>query len=222
MTTVGFNQQVCKVCGTKSAQVEMGMRSLWKPYELDGRPSDSYRSSLYMMMQRCISCGYCSQDISRAVESAAVSIASERYKKQLADRSWPDTATAFMCASFIAEDAGDFSAAGTWAKLATWICEDDRTHGDHALIARHRAIAMYLSAREKHQHFAKGEVAELLLLIDMMRRCGNFDELAKLAAAAQELSSDETERALIQFQLDLVEDGDFGRHTIAEAMESID
>ena len=222
MTTVTFNQQVCKVCGTRSAQVEMGMRRLWKPYELDGRPSDSYRSSLYMMMQRCISCGYCGQDIAEAGETAKASIESERYKIQLADRSWPDTAIAFMCASFIAEDSGDLADAGNWAKFASWICDDDRTHGEQSLVARKRAIAMFLAARDKSQHFGSGKVAELLLLIDMFRRCGIFDEVEKLAREAQELSTDETERALIQFQLDLIEDGDFGRHTIAEAMESID
>ncbi len=192
---------------------------MWRPYELDGRPSDNHRSNLYMMMQRCIHCGYCAQDIADGPDTSRGSVASDRYRAQLADRSWPDTVTAYLCSSFISEDAGDLAGAGAWAKFASWVCDDDRLLGDKGLACRRRAVDLLRRARTAGMSFAPNAVGELLLLMDLERRCGNLLAVEELAREAQLVSTGETDRAIVQFQLELVEDGDTGRHTLAEALE---
>lgn len=81
----------------------------------------------------------------------------------------------------VLELAGGRSAdAGNSALRAAWICDDNAASSvgddprDVAAQCRRAALGLFQQAREAHQPFATDRIHEELLLIDLLRRTGDF------------------------------------------------
>ncbi|MFW5960493.1 MAG: hypothetical protein ACOCSE_05185, partial [Chitinivibrionales bacterium] len=115
MPTAIFIEKVCFCCGHKSSHPETGILFSGQPLDLDFRPGDSNRTAIYMYIQRCRACGYCSPDLgSGPVERERIKemVKSREYLNMLTEKRFSDTVNAFRCASMIHERAGEYADAG--------------------------------------------------------------------------------------------------------------
>ena len=217
MSTLTFISKKCFLCGKTGRYAEIGVHNLGKAGDLDGRPDDSSRSSIYMLIKRCISCGYCSPEISSGPSLAAEIINDPLYIQQLNDKSVPETAGAFLCWAMIQSKIGQFNEAGRAALYAAWICDDSNEHREKATGCRNKAIDHFEEAESAKQPFCESKLEERLLLIDLYRRCGLFEEAKALCDEEIKKSPPEEEQMIIMFQEDLLNQEDRRRHTRSEA-----
>lgn len=178
MTTVFLTEKQCYVCGSKSQYplVDLNL-SILGPRDLDGRPSLIQRSSVYLWVQRCHSCGYCAPEISQGTPQEVAFIERPEYQLQLNNIDYPETANSFLCHSIIMEQTELFADSGWAAVFAAWIC-DDNGFNQSALKCREKALDLFSKAVEHNQGFGESPSEEQLYLIDLHRRCRHFKKAA--------------------------------------------
>ena len=222
MTTVFLQEKHCYVCGAGSRYPEIGSGfSNAGTKDLDTRPSQVQRSSVYMWIQRCLSCGYCAPDISRGSEGIGEMVYSDEYRRQLIDRAYPETANSYLCRSMIMEKAGETADAGRAILFAAWVC-DDNGYKEKARECRRRAAAIIEKVGKRGERCTHDKETDAVLMVDLLRRAGDFDRAAQLCK--EELSKEHTEEtvALLEFEEDLIEDRDASCHATSEAHEDIE
>ena len=223
VTTVTFVSKTCFVCKKESRQAEMGVRGNIEPYDLDTRPTGAPRSSIYIWVQRCSTCGYCAPDISEGTEGVKGIVESEEYRQRLKNRKFPEALNHFLCWSMIQEALGDFADAGWAALYAAWVCDDDGNIRSHAANCRQQAYGLFEQAQMKGQNFADSAQQENLIMLDLLRRCGHFDDARRLCGELLE-KKDLAAKAkqILTYEEDLIEEKDGAKHTIGEAVEDGD
>ncbi len=220
VTTVSFVPKQCAVCGATNRQAEVGVRGLGEPEDLDLRPGGVHRSSIYMWIQRCMSCGYCSTDIAGPASGAAKVVQSREYKDQLTATNFPDTANAFLCWAKVLKARDRIVDAGWACIYAAWVCDDDVQFRDRAAECRIQAADLFTAAVERNQAIARTPAEELQLLADCYRRAGRFEEAAKFCARGRDASTTNLrEQRIFLFEEELIEAQDSRHHAISEALE---
>ncbi|HOB18050.1 MAG TPA: hypothetical protein PKK74_05080 [Candidatus Methanoculleus thermohydrogenotrophicum] len=219
MTRLRYLSSICAVCGETcrfsipEAVVSIGSR------DLDTRPAEPLRSTIYAWVKRCPSCGYCAPNPGKAQEGAAEVVKLPRYREQLDSRKFPRVANTFLCWSIIQEDLGA-QAQAAWASLhAAWACDDE---GDDvpARICRKRAVNLMRRAWEQGERLAPQAGADEALLVDLLRRAGRFREARAVAKEVIEQNPHPLITEIMRFQIRLVAASDRGAHTVAEARRS--
>lgn len=219
MTTVMFVNKICYVCGTTGRFAEIGIRNLGRPEDLDTRPGDSQRTSLYMIMKRCTSCGYCAPDITAGQPSTQAIVKSTDYQNLLHDSQLPETANTFLCWSKIKKEAALFSEAGKAILYAAWTCDDGSEFREKAIELRKEAYSLLNHAKKLNQPFGKTDFEEQLLLIDLLRRSGSFDEAETLIDLELKKQHSEDEEMILEFVQEIVQAKDLKRHSLSEALK---
>jgi len=217
MTHLRHLSTTCAVCGEAcrftipEAAGSVGSR------DLDTRPAEPLRSTIYAWVKRCPSCGYCAPDPGKAPEGAADVVKLPRYRWQLDARKFPGIANTFLCWSIIQEDLG-FPAQAAWASLhAAWVC-DDEGEDVPARICRKRAADLLRRAWEKGDRLAALEGADEAVLADLLRRAGRFREARAVVAEALEKHPQPIIADIMRLQARLIAASDRGVHTVAETL----
>jgi hypothetical protein len=222
MTTVFLSDKKCFVCERKNRYPQAGSSvMIIGTKDLDGRPSQMQRSAIYMWIQRCIYCGYCAVDISNGNENDRNLVESQEYKSQLTDKTYPETANAYLCRAMLSEKISKYSDAGWAAVYAAWVC-DDNDYNAAAATCRGRALSLFQKAREAGQPFGETREEENLLLIDLMRRRGEFATARVLCEKELEESHNDTILDSLYFEQELIGRGDKASHCSEEAIEDDD
>jgi hypothetical protein len=175
MTTTKIKSIICTVCGKTSMHSYVASTNTLGPPDLDTRPSEMMRSTIKSWIQTCPSCGYCAPLISKRNKRASEFVNSNYYQEQLFNPDFSELANAFLCCSLIQENAGKYSDAGMSSIYAAWACDDDGSTAG-ANTCRERAIDLLQKARENNQKFAEQSGGEDTLLVDLLRRSGQFDK----------------------------------------------
>ncbi len=174
MTTTYKEEKKCAVCGNTSKHTGIISTNAFGSPDLDTRPPQMKRSTIDMWIQTCPSCGYCAPDISEQIEKSSEVVRSDSYQRQLNNPEFPKLANAFLCFSLIQESAGEYARAG-WACIhAAWSCDDDGSDAA-AQKCRMKAVTLFQRAKENGQRFAEQAGAEEALMIDLLRRSGQFE-----------------------------------------------
>jgi len=219
MTTVCMSDRNCYFCGatSKFPQGNLTMGSIGLR-DLDGRPTHILRSAVYLWIQRCPACGYCAPEISEGDQIDVPVLQGDAYRNQLDDPAFPETANAFLCHTLVMV-ARKFWADAAWASVfAAWIC-DDNNFPESAMLCRRKAIVYFIASREASIDFAESPVHEELYLIDLHRRCGEFDGALERCDAAINLKPDDHLLDLLYLEKDLIEKRDTSIHTVADVDE---
>jgi len=220
MTTVFLNVKKCFICGAQNRCPDSGTQAGYTgAKDLDTRPCALQRSSVYMRVQRCISCGYCAHDISRGTEAARAVVAGDSYQTQISNPRFSDTANSFLCQCLILEQQKDFPDAGWTCVFAAWICDDNAMH-DAAADCRRQAISLFARAGENKQRYAADKNQEMLLMIDLLRRSGQFEPARKRCEIELNMDCDDDTFAILSFQMKLIDAGDARCHTVRDALEA--
>ncbi len=218
MTIATHVLKKCAICGTENYYSEILSTSAFGSPDLDTRPPELERYTIYAWVQRCPNCGYCAPDISKAHPEAASVIKTKVYKEQLSKISLPELANNFICESIIEEAVGDFASAA-WSLIhAAWTC-DDENEINLAKEYRSKAIDMIFRAVENGQKISNQQGAEIVLLVDLMRRAGRFSEAKHLVETKRSEISDNILLKILDFQKKLIARFDDSIYKINEALE---
>lgn len=218
MTSMTEIEQRCCLCETQSEFTCIGSTNSSGSPDLDTRPPEMVRSTMFAWVQRCPGCGYCASNVAAPRPEAAAVVGTAEYKRQLKDPTYPQLANSFLCQALIESACRQYSAA-TWALIrAAWVCDDAR-HPDQATACRQRAIGMLTRAEEHGQQVGEPEGASTAILVDLLRRSGRFDDARQAIASRRDGIADDTIARVLDFQWALVEQNDTSCHTIAEAFK---
>lgn len=216
MTHLRYLNTTCAVCGEScrftipEAVGSVGSR------DLDTRPGEPLRSTIYAWVKRCPSCGYCAPDPGKSPKGAADVVKLPRYRWQLDARKFPEIANTFLCWSIIQEDLG-VPAQAAWASLhAAWVC-DDEGEDVPARICRKRAADLLRRAWEQGERLASQAGADEALLVDLLRRAGRLREARVVVTETLEQNPQPLIADIMRLQARLIAGSDRGAHTVAEA-----
>ena len=117
--------------------------------------------------------------MSQPLKNATEVVYSDFYQQQLKNQQlknpkFPELANAFLCLSLIYENAGEYVEAGWVSVYAAWTC-DDVSSVEGATKCRKKAVVLFQKARKNGQMFADSDEEEDAILVDLLRRAGEFD-----------------------------------------------
>jgi len=179
------------------------------------------RSNIYMRVQRCINCGYCSLEASEGHESYPEIVKSDAYKAMLCSKDQSETANAYLCCALLLRYSQSWSEAGWSALHAAWICDDNK-FSESALRCRKLALDFFTKAREGGSggaSFADSHSEEELLFIDILRRLGEFEKAGKKCAEMIDKTDDSVVEIILNYEKHLIEKQDVKCHTFEQAQE---
>ncbi len=214
MTTFFSEQVQCAVCGATAELQVLGSTNAIGSPDLDLRPPQMQRSTMNTWVQRCPECGFCNGRIDTASPGAAELVESAQYRAQLSDSRLPELANRFLCAAMVAASTDNRSAAR--AKLhAAWVC-DDNGLDDAARECRRAAVDLLADAAPMND--TEQVTIEGAVVVDMLRRIGDFPGAAERCARLQDKTRDENLLAVLRFQSDLISAQDAACHRVEEAI----
>ena len=153
MTTHYREAVRCSVCGVQNEFTGIGSTNAFGSSDLDGRPPEMHRSTMFAWVQRCPDCGYCASDLSISHPKAQEVMGREEYRDQMNDPAYPELANSFLCKALVDRESKEFAAATSALVHAAWAC-DDSHKGDQATACRKRAADMLRVAEEHGQNVA--------------------------------------------------------------------
>lgn len=217
MTTFKEEKVRCSLCSTKTKYTGITSTNAFGSTDLDTRPPEMERSTIVAWVQRCPKCGYCASDVSTARPEAQTVVIGQEYKDQLNDPTYPKLAASFLCKAILDRESKDFAAA-TWALIhAAWVC-DDSDQAEEAMACRQKAADMLVIAEEHRQQVAEQDGASTTMLIDLLRRSGQFEQARKTIVERRRMISERIIARILDFQTCLLDRNDTGCHTTAEAL----
>lgn len=216
MTTFREVKTECALCGQKSMQAVITSTSAYGWPDLDMRPPEMERSTIGMWVQTCPSCGCCCSDISRQIDQSTEVAHSDSYQQQLRNPEFPELANAFLCFSLIQESGGKYASAGLASLHAAWAC-DDAGYNASAQTCRRKAATLLKRAREDGQSFVRRAGGEEVIMVDLLRRSGQFELALEMCDAGLQKKPDDEIIQVLQFQKILISKQDVACHSTAEA-----
>ncbi len=217
MTTLCQLKTRCSLCGSENEFTGIGSTNAFGSPDLDTRPPEMQRSTIFAWVQRCKQCGYCASDVGESRPGSKSVVRSPEYRRQLEDRRYPELANSFICKGILDRETNDLVGA-TWALVhAAWACDDD-AHPDEAMTCRRKAARMLVAAEKDGQVVAEQGGAGTALLVDLLRRSGRMDDARKaIDERCPQIAEGIIFRILV-FQRALIEAGDTSCHLITEAL----
>lgn len=216
MTTLYQEKTRCSLCGSENEYDVIGSTNAFGSADLDTRPPEMKRSTIFAWVQRCPECGYCASNVSKSRPGLQAMLKRKEYKRQLIDPEYPELANSFLCKAIVDQEAGDYAAA-TWALIhSAWVC-DDSDRSAQAKVCRTKAAKMLLIAEKHGQKMAGQEGGSTALLADLLRRAGQSKEARKLIAERRGGITEDIIAQVLDFETTLLDKNDVSCHTIAEA-----
>ena len=217
MTTMHQEKVKCCVCGKKSNHDVVGSSYSHGSSDLDTRPPEMRRSTIYYSIQRCPSCGYCASDLSECSGDAKFHVESKEFQEIIGNKAIPKVAASFLALSYEKQQTHQYSESAWAAIHAAWIC-DDKNKQKASKECRKKAISMIENANAYSQNMGDQAGATEALTIDLMRRAGMFEQALKLAEETKTKDIEEIILQVIAYEESLIESKDINSHTISEAL----
>lgn len=210
MSTFYRRAKRCAMCWSKSEHTAIGSTNTFGSPDLDLRPPEMQRSTMYHWAEQCPKCGYTAYDIGRKVSVSRrwlkrpeyISCEGRSFKSDLAER--------FYKIYMIARKSGSAHDAFNALMNAAWACDDQRDE-ENATICR-RLLLPYLE-----QEIAKNsQKAEIYTVVraDVLRRAGLFEQLIDEYIGKN--FSDELLNSICRFQIEKAQQRDCGCYTVAD------
>lgn len=217
MTTLYREKIQCALCGCESEFTGIGSTNAFGSPDLDTRPPEMQRSTIYAWVQRCPECGYCASDISRSNPESAVVVNGAEYQAQLKNHEFLELANSFLCKAIIDRERNDYMSA-TWALIHAAWARDDAEQPTQARICRTKAATMLIDAEAHNQQVVEQDGASTAILVDLLRRSGQFAEAQKVLATRRNSIKEDIILRILDFQMTLIEKDDDTCHTIDDTL----
>lgn len=214
MTTSRDFDKKCAVCTKTSPQTVLLSTSTWGYPDLDLRPSEMQRSSMFAWLQECPHCGYVAADIENELEASSDLLKSVEYLTCEGYEFKSDLAKRFFKRSLISKAEGDYRSQFFSLLHCAWTCDDV----EDELAVEMRKLA--LKSIDKFDPHSDGERDNLKFIkADLLRRSLQFDKVIhefKDMAFDGELKND-----VIAFQFELAEKRDSACYTIEDIPKQV-
>lgn len=198
---------ICGCCGKESTQTVVLSYSSFGAMDLDARPAPFGRHVLPYKVQECPHCHYCAYDI--AEKNISHLALDENYENIVADDSIAETPKKYYLLGYLQSKNFEHRKAGISYLNAAWYY-DDVKNAEKAVFFRKKA------AQELSQHALKNDDGDAaLILLDIFRRIGEFEEAKGLIEWLGETGEEELDK-IIQFQKTLIERNDTEAHNMSE------
>ena len=215
MTRIFQKVKKCAVCGSKHEYSVIASTNSFGSPDLDLRPPEMQRSTMYLWVEECPDCGYVASDITNKpgrvtkewLESQAyVTCDGIRFRSGLASKFYKQYKTSLL--------NSETEQACCAIHHAAWAC-DDRKDVKKAVICRDLAIPLIEKLIEK-----KHKNAENLLLMkaDLLRRAGHFERVA--AEYSDIVFENDIMDKVRLFQLEKAAEKDTECYTVQDALAS--
>ena len=176
----------CAVCGHISEQEKMGLKPNTQPFhpmqDTDFRPTEPFRDTLTLWLEKCPNCGYVDKDISDEHSNLLLTIETKdylRFQKRIACNKFnSEFAKRFILYAMAKEHLGEYEEAYKSILCAAWISDDIKAK-DHARIYRRRACNVF----NKYFDVNSANIRQVLQHLDVMRRCEMYDDVIKICDA---------------------------------------
>ncbi len=199
MTTMMRRICTCSVCGAENEISVLGSTNAFGSPDLDFRPAQMLRGTMYLWLQECRGCGYVSKDISAPAGLTRFWLKSQEYLTCDGIPFSSDLAKRFYREYLISAKEKRMEDSFFAILHAAWAC-DDLIDVENAMLCRKKALSIlngplhsiWASADEKGEknedivaHLRKrlrGQSPNkgrsfMVMRADIMRRAGLFDEL---------------------------------------------
>ncbi|EDM70667.1 hypothetical protein RAZWK3B_14758 [Roseobacter sp. AzwK-3b] len=210
MTTIGQVERTCALCGKTSEQMTLGSTNAMGAPDLDLRPPEMQRSTMYLWIEHCVHCGYTNNRIDLAVAGAEAVLPAQKKPEQalsLIDQ--------FLTASGVAELTGDITQAANYALCAAWAA-DDKEETDTAVHCRRRALVCFNTAIDAPDADPDERLHMRVRMVDLLRRCRDWGTASQLAEEIITECADGVIGDVVRFQLKLCKQGDANCYTVAD------
>lgn len=195
MTIIDNFKIECSVCGEASEQPVLSSTNAFGYPDLDFRPPEMQRSTMFAWIQECPNCGYVAGNLADELEIPRDFLESDSYihcdgfnfKSYLAEK--------FYKRYLISKKSNDLSRSLTNLQCCAWKCDD----AEDPLASDVRNMGIEII----DELIAGGdEESECLQLIkaDFLRRCGKFDELISEFEGVR--LDDEQYNLVVQYQIE--------------------
>jgi len=216
LTTLIPEDVQCSVCGATCSCMFVMSTNTMGPPDLDLRPAEMARSNMPYWVHRCPACGYCAADLASRQRGAKAMVRKKEYIDQLNHPDYPELANSFLCKAML-DDKADEPALATWALIhAAWVC-DDHDMPAEASECRRKAADKLEVLEPYGLSLADEKGAEVAILVDLLRRSGQMARARDVIMLRRGGTCDENVRAVLDFQLKLVENDDTACHNVGEA-----
>ena len=215
MTTIRDELVTCAVCGDETPVTVLDSTNTFGPPDLDLRPAEMARSTIFAWVQRCSACGYAAPSIDEAPPGTREVVESPAYRAQLADADLPELARSFLCSSTIFEEQGEEAAAARNAIEAAWVCDDENLP-EAGTRCRLRAVELLRESEAEGEGLYPDSSTDYAVIVDLLRRAGRFEEAVAQADAALGDAEGEV-GAVLAFSRSLALARDSGSYTVADA-----
>jgi hypothetical protein len=216
MTTFNEETVKCAVCGETNKRFNMESTSILGSPDMDMRPAEMKRSTIGNWVYCCSSCGYCAPDLSEDDERNAAIVETVGYQDRLKNKNYSQLANRFRCYAQISESYSNFDSGG-WAYLhAAWVCDDEQNEKG-AITCRKNSARLFQITREQNQQYNPDKDTEDAIMIDVLRRSGQFEEALSWSKKVLQRGPSETIVQIMEFQRDLINKNDLSCYTIEDA-----
>lgn len=199
MTTIIPHELTCAFCHYTSPQHLLGSTNSFGRPDLDTRPPEMMRSTMWLWVQECPHCGYVAKDISQPPHDSAHIYCGAGGWRGVPYSHYPELAGRFLKLADLQEGVGHTLEAAWSALRAAWAC-DDAKEEERAIVCRQRAIGYFARVVGTVHLFPKEPGAMEALFADIHRRAGDFDGAVHWADLGLERIPDSAISAVLYFQ----------------------
>lgn len=202
----------CRVCGAISQQTRLASTNAFGSPDLDLRPPQMKRSTMFAWLEECPECGYVAADLADPCAAPASFLQTDAYKTCFGSNFASDLAPRFYRAYMLAAHASDIRQAMQYALETAWLCDD---HND-ADNARHcRTIAAnYMDLLRQD---SPEDETLMVMHLDILRRAGRFDDVLAVHSLMNVHQVPDLIAKLIAFEVEKAKQHDDACYTVAQA-----
>jgi len=173
----------CAVCGHVSEQKKTDIKPdthFFHPsQDADFRPTEPFRDTITLWLEKCPNCGYVDKDISNESSNLLGMIETKDYlifqKRVNWNKFYPDFAKKFILYALAKEHLGEYDEAYKSVVCAAWIADDVKAQ-EHARIYRRRASNIF----NKYFDINTVNIRDALRHLDVLRRAEMYGEVVKI------------------------------------------
>ena len=214
MTVINEFEEKCSVCGKTSPQPVMMSTSTFGYPDLDLRPSEMKRSSMFAWLHECPHCGYVAASLEDELEVPGEILKSDEYLTCEGHDFESKSAKRFYRQHLISKAKKNYQSEFFSLLHCAWVCDD--YDGEFAVGIRKLAL-------KSIDKIAAGDDEKdnlMLLKADLLRRSLQFERL--ISEFKDVAFNDKLYNDILSFQIERAMEKDCGCYTVEDVLKGSD